>query len=365
MNRKNTGRPERPDTINIGIIGAGFARNVHLPAFRSCRGCDVLGLVSRDPDISSKARMEYGLKKTYVSWRKMIEDPDIDAVSIAVPPSEQPQIAMEAFARRKAVLCEKPLSSDLRSAEELLESSISAGTPNMVDFEFPEIELWKKARHLVRNGEIGPLRHITVNWNVETFANKTGLKSWKTDIDKGGGALNTFVSHVFYYLEWFGGPLKGLQARIHKIPGDSRSGDSLNMISAEFTSGVPCSIVVSTHSFMGKGHQVTFFGDEGTLVLDNPTRDYISGFRMLITKRGTDDFTPVSSDDDTHNISTDGRIGAVSGIVHRFIEWISGSSPCKPDLADGFRVQTLIEACRLSSCSGKWIDDLNKKQKRR
>lgn len=353
MDRKMT------EKINIGIIGTGFGENVHLPAFSLCDKFSVQGIVSRDPEKSEKASRENRLPKYYSSWKDMLDDQDIDAVSIATPPSAQAEIAIEAFSKGKAVLCEKPLSSDMASAVKMAEAAKKAGTANMVDFEFTELDQWKKALDIIKNGRIGTLRHITVNWNVETYANKTGLKNWKTDINSGGGALYTFVSHVFYYLEWFAGRIKGLQARICSAPGDTRTGDTLDMISSRFESGLPASIVVSTHSFLGNGHQINFYGDEGTLVLHNPTTDYISGFRLIMGTRDTNELSVLSSNEDPGQSSIDGRIAAVSGIVNKFAGWISTSSPAKPDLSDGLRVQALLEACRSSSDSGKWIENIS------
>ena len=67
-------------------------------------------------------------------------------------------------------------------------------------------------------GAVGRLRHVVVTWNVENQATRLRLASWKTRGDGGGGVLGNFVSHCFHYLEWFCGPIRGLNARLFHLP---------------------------------------------------------------------------------------------------------------------------------------------------
>ncbi len=86
----------------------------------------------------------------------------------------------------------------------------------MVDFEFPDIDEWQQAKTLLDQGGVGNLRHIAVTWNVQTYANRMGLSSWKTRMEDGGGTLYSFVSHVFYYLEWFAGSIRRLVCNLFR-----------------------------------------------------------------------------------------------------------------------------------------------------
>ena len=231
----------------------------------------------------------------------------------------------------------------------------SASVPNVVDFEFPEIPAWIKAKRLLDNGDVGKLAHIEVNWAVETYANRHQLDdSWKTDRD-GGGALFSFMSHVFYHLEWFvSQPVVRLSAMIGNAPSDPRSGDTLNGIHVQFADGLMVSVTVSSHAFLGSGHRLTFYGSDGTLVLANPTRDYVRGFQLLYGRRGDEtlrDVTPPDIPD-----SVDGRRYATGRLVTRFVDWIVEGTPTTPTVKDGVRVQQLLTAAQNSDAAQAWVD---------
>ena len=92
----------------------------------------------------------------------------------------------------------------------------------MIDFEFPELPAWQRAKALIDEGAIGTLRHVVVTWQVENYATRMRLKSWKTNGDDGGGVLGNFVSHCFHYLEYFCGPLANLSAQLFGLPGEQK-----------------------------------------------------------------------------------------------------------------------------------------------
>ena len=60
---------------------------------------------------------------------------------------------------------------------------------------------------MLDDGAVGRLRHVAVHWQVENRAIQMRMRNWKTLTDDGGGVLGNFISHCFYYLEWFCGPI--------------------------------------------------------------------------------------------------------------------------------------------------------------
>ena len=65
---------------------------------------------------------------------------------------------------------------------------------------------------------------------------------------------------------------------------------------------------MSCASYLGSGHRIEFFGEDGTLVLHNPTTDYMRGFELAYAKRpAAFEPIPVSDPDDAK----------ISGRAHR------------------------------------------------
>ncbi len=342
--------------IKVGVIGLGFGRQIHIPAFNSHPNCEVTAVCSAELQDTSDVAAQLGIPKVFKDWNEMLDDPDIDAISIATPPGVQTDIAISALSKGKAVFAEKPLALNNIEANRMVQAAEQANVANMIDFEFPEIEEWQNARSILDRGDIGKLRHIAVSWNVETYANKMRLNSWKTRLEDGGGALNSFASHVFYYLEWFAGPIKGISSRMYKFPGDNRTGDTLDILCIELESGVPASLSISNHAFLGNGHRLEFYGDQGTLVLDNPSSDYVSGFRLLLGTRKTNKLEVVNSNEHLRKDVKDARVIPVSRMVERFVRWMETGLPEQPSFKSGSRVQDLLEAARRSSESGCWVE---------
>ena len=342
--------------IGVGIVGIGFGRAVHLPALRADPRCEVTAICASQPARAERIAAECGVPRSYGDWRAMIACPAVDAVTIAVPPALQPEVALAALAAGKPVFCEKPLAHSLEAAQQMASAAQASGLANLVDFEFPVTPQWNAARRLLHDGRIGPLRHVHVAWHVETYAIRHRLASWKTDV-AGGGMLAAFVSHCLHYLEWFAGPLVRLSAHLHRQPDDPGSAETLAQLHLLFESGAAGSISASCNAPAGSGHRVEFYGEQGAIVLENSGRDYLTGFDLRCVTRDGErvplpESEPISPQP---GASYDGRVQAVAVLMRRFTDWIVDGAAAQPDFRDGLRVQTLIDAARRSQQCGEWV----------
>src|SRR5262249_28386721 len=171
------------------------------------------------------------------SWQALVDDPAVLVVAVAVPPDLQPPIAQRALDLGKAVFLEKPLAADLAGAQRILESARKSGRPTIVDFNFPELPSWQRAKTILEDGAIGRLHNVVVTWNFENEATRLRVENWKTRGTGGGGLLGNFVSHCFYNLEWVCGPLYRLSARGVSLS-PAENGRS-NAPAAALSSGAP------------------------------------------------------------------------------------------------------------------------------
>jgi predicted dehydrogenase len=336
------------DPLRIGVIGVGFGQQVHVPAFRTDPRCEVVAICAHTLERAERVARQLGVREAYGDPRKMLARARVDAVSIAVPPSVQPELIMVAAEAGKHIFCEKPFSVELPTAERAFAAVEHSGVVHAVDFIFPEIPAWQQARSVLESGALGTLRHAALSWRVETYAFAAGLDSWKKREDVGGGTLNQFVSHSFYYLEWLLGPIRRLAA--HLTPREGH-GDARTDLWLELASGCPVNVSVAADAFLGSGHRLEIYGENGTLLLENRTADYVNGFALSVGTRDKHNFSTQLSEPFSH---PDGRVGAASAIIRRFIDAILSGLPVKPNLTDGLRVQHLIAAARKSDLTGSW-----------
>jgi predicted dehydrogenase len=342
--------------VRVGIIGAGFAAQVHAPAFRRDPRCELAAVASGSAERGAKAAAALGVEEAYPSWRALIADESISAVTIAVPPAAQAEIVLGALARGKAVFAEKPFTVLLAEARRMVDAATAAGVANMVDFNFTAVPAWMKAKQRLGQGAIGALRQVTVTWNVETRVNRFQAEHWKARRADGGGALFNFGGHVLHYLEWFGGPLAGLAVRRFTSPGDSRPGDTFFTVSGAFRSGAAISVAVGTAAFQGSGHRVDFYGEEGTLVLENRTKDYHRGFTLNLATRDEEAWQDLSSKDTNDNPADDERVPAVARMAASFLDWVTEGRRASPDFVEASRVQALLEVAQRSDDTRQWLE---------
>ncbi|MGA7485523.1 MAG: Gfo/Idh/MocA family oxidoreductase [Xanthobacteraceae bacterium] len=340
--------------IGIGIVGCNYGRTVLLPAFRTDPRCEVLALAGTDAGRTAELARAADIPLGIGDWRTLVEDSAVAAVAIAVPPDLQPEVARHALGLGKAVFVEKPLAADLAGARDMLAAARAADRPTMIDFNFPELASWQRAKAILDGGGIGRLRHVVVTWNVENAATRLRLASWKTRGTGGGGLLGNFVCHSFYYLEWFCGSITGLGGRVFPLP-DGDAEMSLALAIA-FASGAGGSLQMSCASFLGSGHRIEFYGEDGTLVLANPTADYFRGFELMHARRTEKSLREIAIAQADAASAEDSRVAPVARLVHRFIEACEHGGSPSPGFAEGYRVQCLIDAARRAHSSGRWVD---------
>jgi len=349
--------------IGVGIIGCNYGRTVLLPAFRTDPRCEVVALAGTDAARAGEIARATNVPHGCGDWQSLVEERSVSAVAVAVPPQLQPAVAVHALGLGKAVFVEKPLAADLAGAKAMLDAARSARRATIIDFNFPELATWQRAKAMLDGGAIGRLRHVVVNWNLENQATRLRLKSWKMRGDGGGGLLGNFVSHCFHYLEWFCGAIVGFSARMFPMP--DGEGEASIALAIAFASGAGGSLQMSSASLLGSGHRIEFYGEDGTLVLANPTLDYFRGFTLLHARRGDAALKPVQVKDMLGDESVDARIVPVSRLVRRFLDACENGVPVSPGFADGYRVQYLIDAARRAHASGSWTEIEPDEEKRR
>lgn len=334
--------------IRLGIVGCNFGRAVLLPAFRADPRCRVEALAGTDMTRTSEIALAEGISQPLADWHAMADHPELDAIAIAVPPHLQPDIACRALKAGKAVFMEKPLAADLDAARMVRDQAAHSERPVAIDFEFSELPSWRRAKELIDSGALGALRHVCVTWQVENYATRMRLNSWKTSGASGGGALGNFVSHCFYYLEYFCGPMRDISASLWGLPGEAPPSESSVALAGTFESGAGYTLSMSAAAYLGSGHRVEFYGEDGTLVLSNTTSDYMRGFELLHARRPAAALERITISDPDDARYPDGRIAPVARLARRFLDAVETGAPVVPGIAEAYRVQQLIHLARLS-----------------
>jgi predicted dehydrogenase len=341
---------DRP--TRIGIIGLGFGLDVHLPAFRSLDGVEIVALMGKR---EARAVERWNVSATNCLGRFFDYKPD--AVSVAVPPTEVEKLVSECLVRKLPVLCEKPLGGDAATARRLCD--LAAKITTAIDFEFAELETFRALRRLIHEGKLGGVRHVEITWLTESWAHRSSTWSWKTDAGRHGGVLNLLGTHVLYLLEELFGKITRVSARIDSgateqfkpAPNLCAAEDLVHAL-FEHDSGMITSMTIGNANPAMSIHRWTVVGALGSAVLENATRDYMGGFSISASDTAGKQILYQSE----QNSGGDGRVRPFARLAKRFLDAVTTGGRCTPGFVHGLRVQTLVDAVRLAAVERRWLD---------
>ena len=133
--------------------------------------------------------------KTYHDWTELINDEEIDIVSIVTPPNLHAEMACAAMKAGKHVLLEKPVALSEESAKKILQTQAETGKVITVDHMIRYNPLIQKFMQLGQNGALGKLRHVVVNNYAQDAALPVDHWFWKEE--QSGGILIEHGVHFF------------------------------------------------------------------------------------------------------------------------------------------------------------------------
>ena len=147
--------------VNWGVIGtAGIAKGQTIPGMKQAENCCLYAIAGRDLAKAESFREEFGFKKAYGSYEELLDDPEIQAVYIPLPNMIHYEWTIKALARKKHVLCEKPMAPDVRAAREMFQAAKDNGVFLMEAFAYLHSPWVKAIKAEVDAGVIGKIRYM-------------------------------------------------------------------------------------------------------------------------------------------------------------------------------------------------------------
>ncbi|MGA2976986.1 MAG: Gfo/Idh/MocA family oxidoreductase [Spirochaetia bacterium] len=143
------------------------------------------GLASRSADKAAEAGRELGIAKTYGSYNDLLADKEIEAVYIPLPNHMHAEWVRKAADAGKHVLCEKPFAMNAEEAENAIRYAERKGVLVMEAFMYRFHPQWKRARDLVKAGEIGQVQAISTIFSYDL----KDPRNIRNILAVGGGAI--------------------------------------------------------------------------------------------------------------------------------------------------------------------------------
>ncbi len=192
--------------LRMALVGGGqgaFIGRVHCTAaVLDNRAALVAGALSSDPDRAKASAPDYDIqpRRAYGSYSELLAnelklpaDERIDFVTVATPNYTHFEIAKAALQAGFNVICDKPMTFDLKQAEELAAIVDESGAVMAVTHNYTGYPLVRQARQMVLSGELGEINSVRASymqgWLRTRLENeKQKQAAWRTDPSKSGAA---------------------------------------------------------------------------------------------------------------------------------------------------------------------------------
>ena len=159
--RRKKGNGSEP-RIRYAVVGLGWiAQSAILPAFANARkNSELTALVSDDETKLKALCRRYGVEKrySYDQYGRCLEDPDLDAVFIALPNTMHRAYTEAAARAGKHVLCEKPMAMTETDCQAMIDTCRDADVRLMVGYRLHFEKANLAAVELAQSGRLGELR---------------------------------------------------------------------------------------------------------------------------------------------------------------------------------------------------------------
>ncbi|HHT47780.1 MAG TPA: Gfo/Idh/MocA family oxidoreductase [Firmicutes bacterium] len=253
--------------IKVAIVGTGNIAPMHIEAFKAFpERCEIVALVDIYLEKAGLCRERLGLRKARVfnSHKWLLDDPDIDLVSICTPPHDHASIAIDCLNRGKNVIVEKPMAVSLLECDAMIAAAqqnnkvLSVIAQNR--FRAPIMNLKKT----LDSGLIGRVLHAQVDslwWRGRSYYDLWWRGLWEKE--GGGCTLNHAVHHIDM-LAWMMGMPNKVSAVLSNAAHDNSEVEDVSVAVMQYDQGTLAQ-VTSSVIHHGEEQQLIFQGEKARI----------------------------------------------------------------------------------------------------
>ncbi len=371
--------------LGIAMIGYGGIGRVHAMAYRDipfhyglpADSFKIIGVATTRLETARVAAHEIGCDVWTADYHQLLAHPEVQVIDCCAPNHLHEEIVLAAAEAGKHIYCEKPLAVNVAEGQRMVEAVARAGVKTQITFNFRFFPAITRARQLIEAGFVGRVFSFRGRYYRASYIDPNKPLSWRLRRDvSGGGALFDLGSHVLDLIYYLLGDFDSVQAALETLikerplaTGSAEKGtvdvDDLALLHLRLISDTLGLVEVSR---MGTGAtndlQIEIFGDRGAIRFNAADPSWLEvydvrdpdqplggmrGFRKLeVVQRyegqKVPDWTMTPSFVRTH-----------AECQYQFLKAVANDIPTTPTLADGLKVQAVMEAAIRSSAEGRWV----------
>lgn len=190
------------EKTKVAVIGCGrIGCSAHIPSYAHNPLSEIKYLIDIREERAIAQAKQYGVPHTAVDFRVILDDPEVQAVSICTPNDTHAPIAIACLEAGKHVLCEKPASVSLDLVRKMKDAAdrrgriLNIGVVNRFNTQV------NKIKEMIEDGDLGVLYHIYCSFRAHRSIPGLG-GPFTTRAQSGGGVLIDWGVHfldlIFY-----------------------------------------------------------------------------------------------------------------------------------------------------------------------
>ena len=383
-------------TLNVGLIGGGFMGKAHALAYAAMPmffwPAPAIPrryvIAEANDELGAEAAARFGFDSYVTDWRRIVDDPQVDIVDVAVPNDLHEEISVAAAEAGKHVICEKPIARTGAEAQAMVDAVERAGVVNMVAFNYRRTPAVALAKEILESGKLGRILNFRGTYLQDWSADPESPLSWRFQQSvAGSGAVGDIGSHVLDIARYLLGDVAAVNAAVHTYvserPEQTGLRDALGtgarqadvgrapvdvddefMALLRFADGAVGSIEATRNAY-GRNNFLTFevHAERGSVAFNYERRDELQlfdaaddggrrGFRTIYTG------PPHPYGASLWPIPALGIGYGETKIIecHDFVEAVVNGAPVSPSFRDGAAVANICDAILESGERSEWVD---------
>lgn len=269
--------------IKVGVIGCGsISRKRHLVEYANNKNVEIAAVCDIVESRAVEMAEKYGAK-SFTQYEEVIQLAEIDVISVCLPNDLHAPVSIAALNAGKHVLCEKPMATSRKEAEEMIEAAKRNDKTLMIAHNQRFVASHQKAKQLIESGEIGKIYSFRTTfghpgperWSID------GRNSWFFDKEQAFiGALGDLGVHKSDLIRYLLGDVAEVSAFVETSAKEDTDVDDNAVAVLKMESGVIGTLAASWSYVTGGDNSTVIYAENGVLRLeDDPEHSLIVQYK--------------------------------------------------------------------------------------
>jgi UDP-N-acetyl-2-amino-2-deoxyglucuronate dehydrogenase len=252
--------------INVAIIGAGGIAKTHVESFLEFKDqCQIVAIVDQQKDKAEKLAADQKINPTiYENYQQILDNSDIDLVSICTPPFIHAEITVACLDHGKHVICEKPMANSLEECDAMIAAQKRNNKILSIVAQNRFFSKIQKLKTLIDSGITGKILHTNIQsfwWRGHTYYDLWWRGTWEKE---GGGCTLSHAVHHLDMFQWILGMPSEVTAIIGNLSHDNSEVEDISMSIFKFANNT-LGQITSSVVHHGEEQQMVFQGEKAGL----------------------------------------------------------------------------------------------------